>query len=360
MQITASPGSAKYGASAAQSIDFSRLGLPDKVQKELQIAASHSMAGRTWQSYKTAERMLAKYLRSCGKKPELPVSEKCMLGFVHWLAFERQLKASSISGYLAGIRKLHIMKGIEVPEIRTELVNMVLDGKKNMDATSRLQQVQKERQPVTIDIMKLLKTQIMQWQAHQQDKLTAWVVCSLLFHAACRGGELLCRTKDTFDPAVNLLRKDLYMVGRNTEKASLQVKLKTPKESKDNRAVIVDVFGTGSQICPLRAFTKWERATAGAQADQPAFKWADGSLVTTNAMNILIKKLLDEYIPGHRISVHSFRTGTASMMAQLGYSDKDIKAVGRWSSRAFENYIKLPRSKKLQTLQKLGKNMEWE
>jgi len=139
----------------------------------------------------------------------------------------------------------------------------------------------------------------------------------------------------------------------------LQLKLKSPKENKDNRAVIIDVFQSDTQICPIRAFRKWEQATSDSQANQPAFLWADGKLVTMNVMNKLIKDLLDEYIPGHRISVHSFRTGTASMMAQLGCSDKDIQAVGRWSSRAFENYIKLPRSKRIQTLRRLEKAKAW-
>jgi hypothetical protein len=35
------------------------------------------------------------------------------------------------------------------------------------------------------------------------------------------------------------------------------------------------------------------------------------------------------------------------MMAVMGYSDTDIKAMGRWSSKAFEAYIKLPRTKRM-------------
>ena len=41
-----------------------------------------------------------------------------------------------------------------------------------------------------------------------------------------------------------------------------------------------------------------------------------------------------------------FRAGAASAMAALGYGDEDIQAVGRWSSRAFLKYIKLPRTRR--------------
>jgi len=298
---------------------------------------------------------LAKFLKEKKERLELPVSEKNILGFIHWLAYERGLKAATVSGYIAGVRKLHIVKGLEEPKLRTELVAMVLEGRKNLEAVERLSQATQERQPVTMDVMLLLKAQLMSWDSHPTDRMTAWCICTLLFHGACRGGELLCKFSQEFDPAVNLLRKDLQLCEDKETGKTLQLKLKLPKENKDRRATIVDVFESGSRICPVRAFTKWEKATREADREQPAFIWTSGKLVTMSAMNAIIKGRLDQFLPGHKISLHSFRTGAASMMANLGFSDKDIKAVGRWSSRAFENYIKLPRTKRLTTLTKLKK-----
>ena len=34
------------------------------------------------------------------------------------------------------------------------------------------------------------------------------------------------------------------------------------------------------------------------------------------------------------------------MMGTLGFSVEDIKAVGRWNSRAFLEYVKLPRTRR--------------
>jgi hypothetical protein len=63
-----------------------------------------------------------------------------------------------------------------------------------------------------------------------------------------------------------------------------------------------------------------------------------------------LKERLEGYVEGADkwFTTHSFRTGAASMMAILGYSDSDIKAMGRWSSRAFETYIRLPRTKRIE------------
>ena len=75
---------------------------------------------------------------------------------------------------------------------------------------------------------------------------------------------------------------------------------------------------------------------------------------------ILKHKSLKKCLSGHiryedgYITSHSFRAGIASLMGTLGYSDTQIKAIGRWSSAAFENYIKLPRTKRAEMARKIG------
>jgi len=358
-RCTASPavGSAKYTTGLAKHIAFSSE-LPAQVVADLEHAASHSMAKRTWLSYRTAERTLAKYLKEVKQPLELPTSENTMLGFIHWLAYKKGLKAGTISGYISGIRNLHIMKGMEEPKLRSNLLKMVLEGRKNIDALNRLSGSKQERQPVTLDIMHLLKAKLSCWKAAAADKLTAWAICTLLFHGACRGGELICRSENAFDPAVELMRKDLSFKDGDKGK-QIQLKLKMPKEARDKRAVIVDIFESGSVICPARAVEKWLKATAGASLEEPAFVWSSGKPVTARSLNKVIRDMLDDDLPQHGISVHSFRTGAASMMAELGYADEDIKAIGRWSSRAFENYIKLARTKRIQTLSNMNDNKSW-
>ena len=107
------------------------------IAEELAEAVRHSVTKKTWASYRTAERMLAKYLMDNGRKMELPVEEGTLLGFIHWLAYVKRNSAATIKGYLAGIRKLHIIKGIEEPKLRTEMVNMILEGRKHIEAGER-------------------------------------------------------------------------------------------------------------------------------------------------------------------------------------------------------------------------------
>jgi hypothetical protein len=262
------------------------------------------------------------------------------------------LSAASISGYLAGIKKLHIVKGLPEPTLRSNLVQMVLEGKKNMEAANK-QLEGNSRQAATPLVMKLLKAKISQWQAKITDKRMVWAVCSLLFHGAFRGAELLTNSCSLFDPAYTLLKDDIVCAMGNDGKTVVQVKVKAPKESKNGASVIVDIYQTDTDICPVRAVQKWSEATQGMAGDMPAFRFDSGVPLTGTKLNQLLREWLGDSVPG--ISTHSFRIGAASMMGKLGFSDKDVKAVGRWGSRAFEGYIRLPRTKRRLVAEKLAK-----
>jgi hypothetical protein len=319
-------GSTKYGP-VGPEVSFDHLDLDEKVKWDLGMAARHSIARRTWGSYKSAERLLAQYCLENKKEMILPISESIILGYIHWLAFKRGLSAATISGYLAGIKKLHIIKGLPEPVIRTKLVQMVLEGRKNVDAAVKLRQEGQGRQPVTQDVMALLKARIREWDAAGADKITMWAVATLMFHGAFRGGELLCKTAATFDPAYTLLKNDIIVSGIEGEEQSVQVKVKAPKEDRKGASVIVDIFQTDTDICPVRAVKKWVKVTRGLEEDQPAFRTVCGTPVTSAKFNLLLKEWLGGLVKG--ISCHSFRIGAASMMGTLGFSDKEVKAVGR-------------------------------
>ena len=65
--------------------------------------------------------------------------------FILWLAFDRGVKAGTISSYLAGVRQLHIMKGVEPPKLRTNLISMALKGKEHKDQAASRMNNQMER-----------------------------------------------------------------------------------------------------------------------------------------------------------------------------------------------------------------------
>jgi hypothetical protein len=167
----------------------------------------------------------------------------------------------------------------------------------------------------------------------------------------------LCRVASTFDPACNLMRRDLIVVKDSCggDGDMVQVNVKMPKEDKKGEQVVVDVYQTGTDICPVRAVKKWRAVTGGQSEDQPAFVFESGWPVTGANFNAVLKERLGEMLEGMQITSHSFRIGAASRLGQLGVSDTEVKAMGRWGSRAFETYLRLPRTKRMVIARKLAK-----
>ena len=126
---------------------------------------------------------------------ELPLSKEDLLEFIGWLIEVRKLKAGSINSYLSGLRQLHILKGMEAPMLRTDLVKFVLKGKKNMENIVTRKGEVVARLPITMNTMRLLKEKTRSWEASIEDKLLMWTIATLAFHGAFRIHELLCRTE---------------------------------------------------------------------------------------------------------------------------------------------------------------------
>lgn len=279
-------------------------------------------------------------------KKELPLPESTTLIFIHWLVKDRGLKAGTINNYLAGIRQLHIAKGLPSPNIRTATVNLILRGLQNKEASNNLRTAEQTRQPITEATMLLLKKRLGDWEQRKTDQRLIWAVATNLFHGLFRVQELLCEKATEFDPAFTLLTSNIHWEPHDLPK-SLQFQLKAPKEDRKCRSTIVDVYSNDSPTCPVRAFTKWVQNIKHWPANQPAFRWSDGSPLTASQFNKILKERLEGLSDSQRaFTSHCFRIGAASRLGALGHSDEDVKAMGRWSSRAFEEYMLHPRTKR--------------
>jgi hypothetical protein len=352
-------GISKYGPLQKSNLER-RAGLTEREQELMEDLSSHGLTKKTWANYKTAERLFAKCCREKGIRLELPAQETTIIIFILWLAEERKVCAATIQNYLAGIRQLHIDKGAPVPIIKSELVNLMIKGKKNKEAAAKRERGALERQPVTPDILRLFKARLQESEFCGTDQRLLWAVCTILFFGAFRGHELLCRFATEFDPAYTLCFEDHMLASGPKGESVLQLRIKAPKEDKEGKSIIVDVFEAGQDICPVRAFCKWREQQPPGQAGQPLFRWKSGLPLTGQQFNKILKERLHGYLDevDKLITAHSFRTGAASMMGTIGYSDKDIMALGRWSSRAFESYLKLPRAKRLSVAKKFSKQFD--
>lgn len=319
------------------------------------------LSQKTWGSYKTAERMWTLCQKQTKQQLSLPWGQRETIIFIDWLVHDRQVGAATISSYLAGIKKFHTLRGFDEPTLRTNVVNQMIKGKKNKETVAKINSPDAGRLPVTLTILKLIKEKIIRWQQPIEQKLLVWALCTVAFFGGFRIHELLARNESFYDPDFTLVSSNVRVtefvtaVGALPKKV-LEITVKVPKESKNGNHVVLDVFETGCSLCPVKAFTRWWSKTRTANIAGPLFREESGVPLTGRKFNTYLKSLLADtfdYSTG-QITSHSFRSGLASELAARGVSIAELKLAGRWNSRSWMHYVKLPRAQRALLAEKIA------
>lgn len=335
---------------------FDNEGMPEHIKGKVAEWINHGKTNKTWSAYRTAERMALQCQKESRVTFDWPMTAGNTLTFIYWLIEVKGLKVSTTNSYLAGLRQLHIMKGLPPPKLRSELVKQALRGRANMEACQKRQEgdSSKKRLPMTVALMKLLKERIRKSELAGETKLMLWAVCSVMFFGAFRIGELVSKTESCFDPDHTLLTRDVQL-NETSKGNSLSITLKCPKENKAGEGTVVDVFEAEGPLCPVKAYMKWRR-NSSRPAHMPLFCHPDGTPLTDRKFNGYLRSLLGRHAQFAKgtISAHSFRAGIPTILGSRGFDDEEVKRVGRWSSRAFEIYIKGKRTNRVAIARQLG------
>ena len=354
--MRATRGSTKYGPSGLYNTQsFNNLDLPHDVRSTLAATANQAICQNSWSSYRTAAKMLDRCLTEHNETLTLPLPERLVTLFIGWL-LKKNLSVSTIKTYLSGVRILHLTKGITPPNLRPPVIQHILTGRENSENRDKKSGKTKVRLPMTPDLMRLLKKELIKADLDNHGKACLWSVSTLAFAGGFRISELLCKTASSFDPDYALLKRDLKLKPTQSGKSSLQITLKCDKTNKSHLSVMVDVFASGSEICPIRAYQKYRSFNAPDADDQPAFKMSSGTALTAKKLNSFIKHRLAPHLGDVRgtLSSHSFRIGITSLLGQSGLPTEELKHIGRWSSSAYEFYLKLPRTNRLRLAEKIS------
>ena len=329
--------------------------MPPDTRENVAKLLNFGLAQKTWGSYKTAERMWKKCQKDKKVQLNLPWGQKETVIFIDWLVRDRGVAGTTVENYLSGIRNIHIMKGFDEPKLKTNLVKQILKGKKNLEGVEKRGQTL-GRVPVTMTMLKVLKEKIRRWRQPMEKKLLMWAVCSIAFHGSFRIHEILTKNITFYDPDFTLMTNNVRIVELGHDKADrmLEMTIKAPKENKVGKHVIVDIFESGGPVCPVKAFCRWWNFSD--KPEGPLFKEACGTPLTGKKFNAYLKELLKDVVDYKKgkVTSHSFRSGLSTWMGTKGFSDEEIKLIGRWSSRAFECYMKGPRTQRALLARRLG------
>ena len=286
-----------------------------------------SVAPRTLSLYESAGREFAAFRESRGLETTWPVPIDHLMEYCVFL-HNKGLVTGTIKGKLAGLSfsaKLHGWS------------DTTADGRirRMLEGWSRLAHREPDsRRPITPELLRGLRGQWNSICSSQYEQCLFHATALTAFNGAFRMAEVLAKAKaDTTRTA--LWRSDLAC----SEQGAVIFPRKSKTDQKGQGARVELHPSTLSEICPVKALLDY-LALRGERSGYLFCHTDGGPLTIYQFWTIAKKALLALGLDGFRFGTHSFRIGAASTAAASGFKEQDIKAIGRWRSKAYKTYVR--------------------
>ena len=239
---------------------------------------------------------------------------------------------STIRTYLAGVRHLHITRGLPNPLEKSPRLDLAIAGAKRLT-----HQKNHVRLPITPLILQRMRG-VMCLDQHNHKML--WAASLLGFYGFLRSAEFTVPAAQAYDLTSHLSPQDIA-VDSHYNPSVIRVRIKKSKTDQFGQGTYVYIGKTNTDLCPVAAILTYMAARG--MAPGPLFILQDGSHLTREKLVSLMREVLRSAgIDDTQYASHSFRIGAATTAAANGVQDTVIKSLGRWKSQAYQGYIQLP------------------
>ena len=303
---------------------------------------TQGLAPSTRRVYLSAQRRYLAFCRQDGRLGPsglpLPADEQFLMRFCTFLA--DGLSHASIKVYLSAVRSLYIDNGLPDPLVNCLQLQRLLRGIKRVQGSpipSRL--------PITMDLMRVLQKAL---DLNNADHIMLWAACCVGFFGFLRAGEFTVNS--TFDPEIHLSVRDLQ-VDCLLNPSCLKIHIKCSKTDPFRSGCDIYLGKGNSDLCPLAAISSYLHVRG--EAPGPLFLFRDGRPLSRQILASKVQHILHSAGYSGTYSGHSFRIGAATTAAACGVPDHLIKTLGRWSSDAYQVYIRTPISSIVQVTNQL-------
>ena len=282
---------------------------------DIQNYLSLSVAASTRQTYRSGERRFLDFctLYSPHKSTPMPTDEETLIQYVAYLV--KTMKHSSIKGYLAAVRHLHIRSGYELDLRKFVHLQLICRGlKQSQGDSSRI------CLPITITHLKLFFQLLAIPTTTNYDSSMIWAEMTLGFFGFLCLGEMTCNSP--YSPAIHLSPGDITFLPTFLNPECMSVRIKISKTDPFRSGQTIILGKTNQTICPVRAMATY-LSIRGASSG-PLFQYLSGAPLTKVGLTAETRQLLS-------------RTG-------LQPSQWLITTLGQWSSDCYERYIQCPYS----------------
>ena len=271
------------------------------------------------------------YLRFCDRLNfnPTPASEDQLILFVTELAQSRAI--STIRCYLAAVRHLHVIRGLPSPTEKKLKLDLVLRGIQRRRPTRR-----DTRLPITPLILRIARRELE--RSPEQDSKMMWAAMCIGFFGFMRTGEFTVTNTSETERILGIA--DVSVDSRENPRL-VSLHLRYSKTDQFGEGVRISLARNDTELCPVAAVLAYI-------AVRPPIP---GPLLVTTKRTALTRRVfvqrLQEILAAAGMNPapykgHSFRIGAATTAAAAGIPDSTIQMLGRWSSNAFQAYIRTP------------------
>ena len=186
--------------------------------------------------------------------------------------------------------------------------------------------------PITVPDLHRLHHYIISQPISTHDKHLLWAASTLAFFGLLRSSEYTSVYTHQFLPQHTLISSNVGFAG---DYSYMTVHIQSSKTDPFRDGCTIRVGATGNFLCPVSAMYNFIHQSTFISG--PLFTYSDGSYLTRNRVALMLRSCFGNC----RINTHSFRIGGASTMASAGIPDSTIMIMGRWSSNAYQQYLRL-------------------
>lgn len=189
---------------------------------------------------------------------------------------------------------------------------------------------QSPRLPITKTLLNVLYSSL---DMHQVVMFRA--TCCVAFFGFLRVSEFT--TESSFDSSKHLGIDDVA-VDSSVNPSMIRLTIKSSKCDQFRRGSMTYLGRAHPPICPLSALIPYIQLRGSTPG--PLFRRSSGVPLTSRDINTHLHMILARANIQGNYSSHSFRIGAATAAAAAGIPDHLIKVMGRWSSTAYQKYIR--------------------
>ena len=192
--------------------------------------------------------------------------------------------------------------------------------------------------PNTTGMMLKIKASLSQ-EPHSFENRLVWAAAWMGFFGFLRCSEFLALDNAPFNPRVHLCVADLHYIHSDSHH-HIEVYIKASKTDQLRIDTTITLGTTSQELCPVAAILDF----LAARGNIPGALFLNGDGTPMRRRQFVGKIQHALHLAGvneRHFNGHSFRIGAATSASQAGVPKTTIKLLGRWSSMAYQQYIRL-------------------